>query len=197
MRNHSRNPNLFLLCYFAFKFFSFFLVLVEEKLTKITWSDSLAPGFVGNDCATAEIAYSIALARHELVARSRAALCCLHVTPPRKRYYYCCVKAVSLASVMRGVNIACLLLWLLCQLGKEASLPVPTNSIEFSPSFPAFTLSISGSANNVNNRINWHHEQDRQYSFQQKNNDFHVWFSLCFILTDVAVLHSLRVDIFS
>ena len=98
----------------------FWFLWGERKFAKMAWSDSLAPGFVGNDCATAEIAYSIALPRQELVARSRATLCCLHMwAPPRKRCFYCCVKAVSLASVVRGENIACLPLWLLCQLGEN------------------------------------------------------------------------------
>ena len=92
----------------------------------MAWSGSLAPlplalapRFV-NDCVTAEILYSTVHACLEVLAWSQATLCCIHTwAPPRKRRHYCCVTAVSVGSATRGENIACLVLWLLCQPGER------------------------------------------------------------------------------
>lgn len=44
---------------------------------------------------------------------------------------------------------------------------------------PCFYLVYLRFSEQCEQQVNWHHEQDQQYSFQQKNNGFHVWFSLC------------------
>ena len=83
------------------------------------WPLALATHFVNNDYVTAEITYSTAHAHHEVPTwlRILCAVCLyeLHL----EWQYYCYLMAVFVGSAMRGENIVCLLLWLLCQPGEN------------------------------------------------------------------------------
>ena len=82
-------------------------------------SGSLAPRFIDNDYVTAEPICSPAQAQHKVLAGSQATLCHVHIWAPwRKPQHYCCVLAVCVGSDTREENIACLLLWPLCQPGE-------------------------------------------------------------------------------
>ena len=139
----------------------------------MAWSDSLAPGFVGNDCVTAEIIYSIALARHEVVARSPAILCCMHTwVPPRKRCQGC-VRWVGRERSEYSMPAAMAAM----PAGRErASVPIIPWVFLQLPRFHPVYLRFS---EQCEQQDNWHHEQDQQHSFQQKNNDFHKFGFLC------------------
>ena len=154
----------------------------------MAWSGSLAPlplalapRFV-NDCVTAEILYSTVHACLEVLAWSQATLCCIHTwAPPRKWRHYCCVTAVSVGSATRGENIACLVLWLLCQPGerlcrvrlcygccicqKRKTCLRFLQLVESSSSLLVRALPTLGSANSVHSETqqgSWCHEQDEE-----------------------------------
>ena len=57
----------------------------ENKLAKMVCSGSLAPRFVNNDCAAAEIIYSMVRVRHE-VPSWLGVQCCMQIgVPPKKQ----------------------------------------------------------------------------------------------------------------
>ena len=85
-------------------------------------SGSFAPHFANNVCITAEIIYNTAHVCHEVLTWSQGT----YLVVGYFVWYacggsmlYCCIMAVSIGSAMRGENIVCLLLWLLCQPGQR------------------------------------------------------------------------------
>ena len=92
----------------------------EKKLAKMACSGSLTSHLVNIDYVTAEIiiALQMYLTRYSLghkifcVAR-------IYELHQKAAAFYRCIRAVSIGSAMRGENIQCLLLWLLCQSGKR------------------------------------------------------------------------------
>ena len=81
----------------------------DSKLAKMAYPGSLASRFVNNDYVTAEIIYSTAPMRHEVLTWSRATLGCMDISAHLESGgIYCCITVE---------NIACLVLQLLHQPG--------------------------------------------------------------------------------
>ena len=91
----------------------------------------------------------------------------MHIwAPPKTLRDYCWVRAVSVGSAMRGENITCLLLQLLCQPGENKCVCSSCGSSSLFPVSLAHTLATLGSVNSAHSEIqqeNWHCEQDQQY----------------------------------
>ena len=152
----------------------------ESKWAKMACSGSFKPYFVNNDYVTVEIIHSTVHVCHEVPTWLQAYLCCTYMwVPPRKWQHYWCIMAVSIGWLMRGENIAWLLLQLLCQPGERlccvrlcygccvSQERINVSTVLMVPHifFQPQCVPCVDSMNSVHSEIqwdNWYHEQDEE-----------------------------------
>ena len=152
----------------------------ESKWAKMACSGSFKPYFVNNDYVTVEIIHSTVHVCHEVPTWLQAYLCCTYMwVPPRKWQHYWCIMAMSIGWLMRGENIAWLLLQLLCQPGGRlccvrlrygccvSQERINVSTVLMAPHifFQPQCVPCVDSMNSVHSEIqwdNWYHEQDEE-----------------------------------
>ena len=91
--------------------------------SKLVYSGSLTPCFVNIDYVTAEMIFSAAHARKEVLTWLWATLCCRDIWASlRKWRHLTAVSRLAVGSATTGENIVCILLWRLHQPGENKSV---------------------------------------------------------------------------